>query len=153
MTFPNVKNDAGQKQYSPCFCEGVAGADDAFTRTLMPGVVQVFFRCCSGVVQVLFRCSSGVVQVFFRCSSGVQVGVWGVKGFGGYGLLQRFFKVTQHEMMRELKMTSGLLGEISCIHHVELGVKLYAPIEKSFPIQMKYIDGYQNNIYITGCIV
>ena len=25
LTLPNVKNDAGQKQYSPCFCEGVAG--------------------------------------------------------------------------------------------------------------------------------
>ena len=39
LNFPNVKNDAGQKQYSPCFLRRRRGpkAGDAFTRTrLMP---------------------------------------------------------------------------------------------------------------------
>ena len=39
LTFPNVKNDAGQKQKSPCFLRRRRWpkADDAFTRTrLMP---------------------------------------------------------------------------------------------------------------------
>ena len=35
--------------------------------------------------------------------------------------------------------------------HVEPRVKLYMPRAESFPIPMRYIDGYQNNMYITWC--
>ena len=49
--------------------------------------------------------------------------------------------MTQHEMMRKLKMTSGLLREISLYrHHVEHRVKLYMPKEESFPVPLKDID-------------
>ena len=55
--------------------------------------------------------------------------------------------------MRKLKVTSGLTGEFIYRHHVEPTVKLYMPKEERFPIPIRVHRRYQNNMYITGCIV
>ena len=53
-------------------------------------------------------------------------------------LLQPLFKMTLHGIMRQLKMISGLLREISFIA-ITL-VELYMPREESFLIPLKYVD-------------
>ena len=50
--------------------------------------------------------------------------------------------MTQHRMMRMLKMISGLFifGYFIYRHRVEPRVKLYMPKEESFSFPLKYID-------------
>ena len=60
-------------------------------------------------------------------------------------LLQPLFKMTQHAMMRKLKIISGLLPEISFIAITwNPESNSYVPREESFPIPLKYIDVTRN---------
>ena len=52
-------------------------------------------------------------------------------------------EMTQHRMMRKLKMISGPLYAIYDRHHVEPRVKVYMPKEESF-FPLKYIDVTRN---------
>ena len=68
-------------------------------------------------------------------------------------LLQTLFKMTQHAMMQKLKMTSGLLREISFIAITwNQGQTVHAERRMiSFPTEVH--RRYQNNTYVTECIV
>ena len=88
LTFPNVKNDAGQKQYSPCFLRRRRRqkAGDAFTRTRLhasaetpaegPKVEGLVFRVfeCLGV----FRCSGCLGFRVSGCLGCSGCSVWGL---------------------------------------------------------------------------
>ena len=68
-------------------------------------------------------------------------------------LLQPHIKMTQHGMMRKLKMTSGVLQKISFIAITWT----QSPTARAERRIISYSDEvhrrYQNNTYITGCIV
>ena len=103
LNFPNVKNDAGQKQCSPCFLRRrrQPKAGDAFTRTrLVPtfgvsAALPAIGRQCSAERPAegpkVFRVF-GVFRVFrvvqgWGYSGCSELMVWGVKGLGCVGCL------------------------------------------------------------------